>query len=324
MKHNNVFLCGWVQSDPIVIKNDKTNEFVEVKVKIVTLRGLRKFGAKTSNIKYDKPLIYTRNPEMCEKISQWRKGDVVEVKGSLTTKDINKITMCPICHARNSQPGNAVYVSPIYVGVRETGVTEEKDALKALKKVGEISNNVTLIGVVCREPQLYTKKKGRVKITSYQLAVRRKFRIAEDSADNNTDFPWVKSFGDIGKNDALVLRKGSYIFLDGWLQTRDFPRKSQCVACGNEYEWKDWSLEIIPYASEYVRNCRTPEELAEEEKKRIEASYKELYGDEEPPQTGEIEGREEIEAKLDEYNSHSVETADVNSIRKLASYEDLD
>lgn len=78
----------------------------------------------------------------------------------------------------------------------------------------------------------------------------------------------------------------------------------------------------MPYASEYVRNCRTPEELQAEEKARIEKSYKELFADEEPPQTGSIENIEEIEKELDEYNSF--EEHDQDALRKLSSFEDLD
>ena len=84
MKHNSVFLCGWVQEPPRILKNDKTNEYVEAKAKIVTLRGIRKFGTKINNIKYDEPLIYTANPEMCKQIASWSVGDIVEVKGSST------------------------------------------------------------------------------------------------------------------------------------------------------------------------------------------------------------------------------------------------
>lgn len=320
MKHNNVFICGWVRELPKVVKNDATGEYVFAMGRIVTLRGLRKFGVRTSRIKYDEPLIYTQNPEMCKEIASWSIGDIVEVKGALTTKDINKVTTCPECKHKNAQPGNAAYVTPIHCYVRESKGYDKDEAYEALRRLCEISNNVTLIGVVCREPELY--RKNKVKITSYQLAVRRKYRIAEDALETKTDFPWVKSFGGIGENDALVLRKGSYLFLDGWIQTRKFPRETVCECCGHPYKWNDWSLEVVPYASEYVRNCRTREELQAEEKARIEKSYKELFADEEPPQTGSIENIEEIEKELDEYNSF--EEHDQDALRKLSSFEDLD
>ncbi len=320
MKHNNVFLCGWVKEAPKVVKNDATGEYVFAMGRIVTLRGVRRFGVKASNIKYDEPLIYTQNPTMCKEIAKWSVGDIVEVKGALTTRDINKITTCPQCKQKNSQEGNAVYVTPIHCYIREHDCDEQK-AQETLKDLCEISNNITVIGVVCRDPELYRKKK--VKITSYQLAVRRKFKVSDNEAEPNTDFPWVKSFGGIGQNDALVLKKGSYIFLDGWIQSRKFPRETVCSHCGHNYQWNDWALEIVPYASEYVRNCRSEKEIDEENRKRIEASYKSLYQDEEPPQTGAIEGLEEIEDALDKYNSTDVGN-NPDEIRKLASFDDLD
>lgn len=319
MKHNNVFLCGWVKELPKVVKNDATGEYVFAMGRIVTLRGLRKFGLKTSNIKYDEPLIYTQNPEMCKEIASWEVGDIVEVKGTLTTKDINKVTTCPECGTKNIQKGNAVYVTPIHCYVREKNYLTKNEAYGALTRLCEISNNITLIGVVCREPELYIKNK--TKITSYQMAIRRKFRISEDSIETRTDFPWVKSFGGIGRNDALTLKKGSYIFLDGWLQTRKFPRETICSSCKQPYKWNDWALEIVPYASEYVRNYRTPEELEAAEIERIEKSYKELFDNEQPPQTGEIENLDEIEKTLDDYNSY--EEHDTDELRKLSSFEDL-
>ena len=288
--------------------------------RLTTLRGIRKFGIKTNNIKYDQPLVYTQNPDMCKEIANWSVGDIVEIKGSLTTKDINKVTTCPECKQKNSQEGNAVYVTPIHCYIRERGYSEE-EALEKLKLLSEISNNVTLIGVVCRDPVLY--RKNRTKITSYQLAVRRKFRISEDSIETKTDFPWVKSFGGIGANDILVLKKGSYIFLDGWVQARKFPRETVCSHCGHTYKWNDWSIEVVPYASEYVKNCRSIDEIKEEERKRIEASYKELYPGEEPPQFGEIEGLEEIEEQLDSHNSFEADS-NPDAPRKLATYDDLD
>lgn len=320
MKHNNVFLCGFVQELPKVVKDDATGEYLFAQGHLTTLRGIRKFGIKASKIKYDEPIIYTQNPEMCKEIAKWAVGDIVEVKGSLTTKDVNKRTVCPECKTRNSQPGNAVYVTPIHCYIRERGYSEE-EALEKLKELSEISNNITLIGVVCREPELY--RKNKVKITSYQLAVRRKFRISEDSIETKTDFPWVKSFGAIGTNDAYVLKKGSYIFLDGWVQARKFPRETVCSHCGATYKWNDWVLEVVPYASEYVRNCRTLDEIKEEERKKIDESIKVLYPNEEPPQTGKIDNIEEIERILDEHNSFGEE--DISEVlRKLKNTDLLD
>jgi len=295
-------MCGWVEELPTIVTDDRNGQFVFAKGRIKTIRGVRRFGEKTSNIKYDNPLIYTVNPEMCQKMATWQIGDLVEIKGALTTKDINKCTNCPVCKQKNSQPGNAVYVTPIHCSVREHGLSSE-EAVAKLKDLCEISNNITLIGVVCREPQLY-QTRNRSKITSYQLAVRRKFKILEDLEENRTDFPWVKSFGGIGLNDAMTLKKGTYIFLDGWLQSRKFERETTCEHCGSSYKWIDWALEIIPYACEYVRNYKTIEELKDEERKHIEEDYRKFYTEDVILNAEPLADRSEIEKALDEYNAY--------------------
>jgi single-stranded DNA-binding protein len=134
-----------------------------------------------------------------------------------------------------------------------------------LKDRCEISNQVTLIGPVCREPKVFRTEKGLF-ITTYQLAVRRKFRIKDDSANIKTDFPWIKSYGSIAKNDANSLKQGSYIFVDGMLQTRELKRIQVCEACGAEREWKDSAMEIVPFATEYLRDFYTIEEIMAKER----------------------------------------------------------
>lgn len=300
MKHNNVFLCGWVSQPPTIIINEKTGEIVYTAGRINTIRGVRNYGTKTSKLSYDHPFIYTVNPEMVDAMKQWKRGDFVEVKGSMTTKNVNKTHCCPYCKHVNGTPGTIVYVHPIYM--RVCGHEEnEKEAAKQLKEFCEISNTATAIGVLCRDPQVY--RTPRSTITSYQMAIRRKFRIAEDAQDLKTDFPWVKSYGKIGKNDALLLRKGSYIMLDGWVQSREFERTTVCEQCGQEFQWNDFTQEFVPYASEYMRNCKTPDEIQKEEEEALKRSVQAVFDENEIPTPTEIEGLQEIEGLLDEYNA---------------------
>lgn len=276
MRHNEVLLCGWVDIEPKVVKDEKTGEFLYAMGRIFTIRGVRRFGTKADNIKYDEPMIYTHNKQICGEMAQWKHGDIVEVKGSLVTKDVTKSTICKHCGAKNSNLGTITYVSPIYTGIRESCKDSKKDALAKLKKICEISNYATVIGLVCREPSLY--KKGKTFITSYQLAVRRKFRIKEDAEDARTDFPWVKSYGAIGENDALALKKGSYVFIDGWVQARSFQRTQICAHCGEAYEWNDTSQELVPFATEYMKDCNSLEEIEEAKKLRVKLAEVKVLG----------------------------------------------
>lgn len=96
--------------------------------------------------------------------------------------------------------------------------------------------------------------------------------MKEDNPDNRTDFPTVRSYGKTAYMDHLCLQTGSLILVDGFLHSRSFLRKSICsvAECHSEFEWEDNTIEIIPYANEYLASYLDPEEAlsnAEEEKR---------------------------------------------------------
>lgn len=262
-KHNFVILNGQVLQEPRISRDSETGEYIRGIGAILTIRGIRDFGNNIDHLKYDSPLIMSGNPEMIKIMATWHKGDMVEIKGAVTTKDVTKSVTCKECGHKNKKKGNVVFVNPIYICVRETGVDEETGQ-RLLKERCEISNQATLIGPVCREPKTFRTNKGLM-ITTYQLAVRRKYRIKDDSADIRTDFPWIKSYGNIAINDAKTLKKGSYIFVDGMLQTRELERIQICEKCGTECKWHDSAMEIVPYATEYLRDFYTKEEIEKRE-----------------------------------------------------------
>lgn len=276
-KHNYVALYGQVIKDPIIYRDENTGEYKRGICPITIIRGVRDFGNNIERIKYDTPTIMTGNPALVAAMASWRVGDMVEVKGAVTTKDVIKSTVCKHCNKKNKRKGTVVFVNPIYFSKRETGVSKE-EALELLKERCEISNQVTIIGTLCREPAGFVTNKG-LSITTYQLAVNRKYRIKEDAEEIRTDFPWVKSYGSIAENDLNFLKKGTRVFIDGMIQTRNLNRKQTCEFCGNEYEWNDTAFEIIPYATEYLSNFYTQEEIEkreeEENKKAIQSVFSE-------------------------------------------------
>ena len=276
-KLNVAYLYGQVLKEPKIMKNDETGEYIRGVCPIVVVRGIRDFGNNVSHIKYDTPLIMTGNPVLVESMSKWKKGDMVEIKGAVTTKDVNKSSFCTHCNKKNTKKGNVVFVSPIYMSIRERELSTE-EGTKLLKQRCEISNQALLIGTLCREPKGFRTEKG-LSITTFQLAVSRKFKIKEDSPDTKTDFPWVKSYGVIAENDFKSLKKGTYVFVEGMIQTRELERVQVCEHCGCEYTWKDSAMEIVPYATEYLRNFKTKEELealdAAEYKKAIQKIFSE-------------------------------------------------
>lgn len=268
-RHNSVILYGQVMKEPR-ITYDETGKHNRGMCPINIIRGVRDFGNHINNLKYDCPIIMTGDPEKIAEMANWKVNDMVEIKGTITTKEVNKNTVCPNCSHKNSVQGNVVFINPIYLSVRETGITQE-EGLELLKKRVEISNSATIIGTLCRDIETYTNEKG-LTITQYQLAVNRKFRLRDDAAENRTDYPWVKSYGDIGEEDAKYLHQGSVVLIDGMLQTREVNRKTICSECGTEYPWKDNALEIVPYSVEYLQNYYSQEEYeANEDKKTKEA-----------------------------------------------------
>ncbi len=276
-KHNQVILNGQVSIPPRVVCDDAGTP-VRAMCGIDVMHGTRDFGNNIDNIKYDVPIIMTSDAEMIKKISAFKKGDMVEIKGTITTRDITKRTTCKFCGHKHEKEGNLVCITPIFAEVRESALSDEKGK-RLLRDRCEVSNMVTVIAPLCRDPQLYRTEKG-TSVTTYQLAIRRKFRIKKDT-DIRTDFPWVKSYGAIAENDAKSLKKGSYVFIDGRIQVRQLKRIQECENCGQTYEWTDSATEIVPYAVEYLRDFYTKDEIAAREKEQGKIAAEEIFSEEE-------------------------------------------
>lgn len=273
MRHNNVTLYGQVYKEPRIL-TDANGKYTRGMCPINVIRGIRDFGNHINNLRYDCPIIMTGDPEKIAEMSTWKLYDMVEIKGTITTKEVNKNTTCPHCKEKNSVEGNVVFISPIYLSVRETGITQE-EGLELLKKRIEISNCAMIIGALCRDVETYTNSKG-LTTTQYQLAVNRKFRLKDDAAEIRTDYPWVKSYGEIGEDDAKFLHTGSIVLIDGMVQTREVDRTTVCPHCGESYNWKDNALEIVPYSVEYLQNFTLPEEYEQKEREEAEEAVKKI------------------------------------------------
>ena len=269
-KHNYVSLYGQVTRNPMIYKNEETGEYLKGICPILVVRGIRTADADIMQVKYDNPLILSGNAEQIKKMEEWRVGDMVEIKGAITTKNVKKTKSCDHCGEKNIKDGTVVFVNPIYSDIRERGQSLEQGAA-LLKRRSEISNIVFALGNLCNEPKVYMTPKGTI-LTTYEIAITRKFRVQEDPTDARTDYPWVKSYGAIANADAKALRTGSLIYVDGFLQTRKIEKNCTCEHCGQVFKWPDSSMEIVPYTTEYLRNYATPEEIEkrEEEKRRIE------------------------------------------------------
>lgn len=221
----------------------------------------------------DCPIIMTGNEDFIRKFLRMQQGDMIDIKGVLTTREVTKSTICKKCGHKNSVLGNSVYITPIYVCKREEKL-DTMAGFEILKERNEISNMFILMGNLCRPPQFFADESFNYSTCQYQIAVNRKYHIRDMGTDERTDYPWIKSFGQQAKQDALRLREGATIYVNGGMQTREIVRSTQCEECGAEYTWKDTASEIIPYSVEYLTGCNFPER--EEKDKEDEAQNDEL------------------------------------------------
>lgn len=234
---------------------------------ILVLKTLRRPVMKDgiivgSRLYFDCPIILTKNPQLIKQLFEFNVGDMVDVKGVLSTQEVIKTTVCPQCSYKNSTQGNSVFVTPIYICRREQELSPA-DGIRILKERCEVSNTVAVIGTLCRDPEGHEDDKGQ-HYARYQLAVNRKFHIKEDDPSIKTDYPWVKTFGYQALNDAKGLRMGSVVYINGAIQTREIERVTTCEKCGTKYKWKEQVAEIVPYSTEYLANCIIPEERGDE------------------------------------------------------------
>lgn len=260
-RENVAFLYGIIKDKPTIKINDKS-EFVVARIKMLTVRRswaseeLRLKGAPRTDIQY----VITRNPAMIEKhIVPLKQGDVILVKGTISTREVKKKYICPFCHEINVHEGGVMnYVDPIFIEkTNEETVSEEEMTDKLLSKA-EISNVCYVFGTLCREPEYYQSDTGKEEC-DFQIATNRKRRIREDDPEKTADYPYVKTFGAKTKEYKEVLHVGSEIFINGSLQAREVNMEKVCEYCGNPFEAMGATMEIVPYSIEYIKNCNIPE-----------------------------------------------------------------
>lgn len=264
-RHNATSLLGMVAEDPIIVKDDATGEYKKGMMNLIVIRNSRDVGDGDDALRYDKPIIFSGNPDMIKKLSELKKHDLVRIEGFLTTMDISKRTTCKHCGAKNLIRGTLTFISPVYID-RKLADSNERDSLIELKKHMEVSNKILLIGNLCDDVKYYHS--GKIKSALYQLAVNRKYYLNTGTLDK-TDYPFIRSFGENASLDRDSIHKGSVVLVDGRIQTREYQRNSECESCHEIYDWNDNTLEVVPYAVEYLQNFNTPEEVAQKNEEEL-------------------------------------------------------
>lgn len=262
-RHNLVFLLGYVTSIQVVQNGDQQYALAYVNV----ARGTRDVGDHKYHMRCDNPIVMSRNPAVVQEMATWEQYDIVEIKGPIAVKSINKGSYCTHCQEKNIVEGTLVYINPIFAKKRAHKESQD-ECLEFLSENREVSNQAFIFGTLCRDPKKISPKEG-LTVTQYQIALNRKYRIREDAPEIKADFPWVKSYGSNAISDREHLHIGSQIFVDGCLQARKVNRHGVCQHCGEKYDWADKALEIVPFETEYISNFYSDEEVQQNKERAI-------------------------------------------------------
>jgi hypothetical protein len=285
MKLNEVFLRGRVQQTPKIVKGPD-GEYAFGYVTLDVVRGLRSVGDNADKLQHNYPIVLSREKEQLDEISKWETNDVVLVQGVLSTKNVQKTRICPYCtdadgnQTQFKTPYLTVYVTPKYCEKIRSYGDDEAAKIKAMEDVvehREISCKALVYGVILKDPKFLVTK-NKTQITQYPIATNRKFLIRTDDPSVKTDYPWVKAYGENARNDKTFLHYQSEIEIDGFLQTRRTHPVVTCPMCGKSWKIDDTSMELVPYATEYIANFRTPEDVENEMRLKVE-EYKQMLFD---------------------------------------------
>lgn len=266
-KENFAMLHGHVVKAPKIYVSKETGRPIKAVVPLLTIR--RPFLRKGQSVpsRFDYPIVWSSDEAVIKKIQELKAGDMVDIRGTYTTRAVKKSSICECGHT-NSTKGSKSFISAIYVCRREESLSED-DAMNLLRDRCEVSNLINIIGYVIRDPETYQDEEKHQQNTQYQIAANRLIHLDGEI----TDYPIIKSYGKQAAEDAQRLKKGSMIYVSGSLQTREFEKKIQCENCGCEYLVRDTTMEIAPYHVEYLANCDL--RMADENGKLIDLSEEE-------------------------------------------------
>lgn len=265
-KENTVYLYGRVLVPPN-IRIDTDGNYLSGKIILHTVR--RSAASKELLLqgerRWDYIAVLSKHAKLIkDRMADLEEGDMVQVKGTLCTYEKIKQFICPHCGEVTSRDGVIIYVDPIFIKRCEIGVSQE-EGYRLIEDSEEISNQVKIMGTLCREPQLYENPKNKQMECDFQIASNRNRHILEDSPEKRTDYPWVKAYGKQAVDYYEALHVNSTVYIDGALQARSVKREFVCEKCGEVFEAVDSAIDIIPYNLEYLKDCSLPGSNSEEE-----------------------------------------------------------
>ncbi|HSQ27992.1 MAG TPA: single-stranded DNA-binding protein [Anaerolineales bacterium] len=87
-------------------------------------------------------------------------------------------------------------------------------------------NRVQLIGNLGKDPETRYTPTGK-KVTSFSVAVGRKWRTAEGEQKEATDWFNIEAWGRLGEISQSYLTKGKLVFIEGRLQTDQYEQDGE-------------------------------------------------------------------------------------------------
>lgn len=254
-KENYIYLIGQIKK-PVAIKYDTDNNPIKAQFVLTTIKRSIYDNAGMYTPKFDYLYIESQNQEIINVCSKIKQFDFIEVKGTVATKNVTRGKICPQCGHTILQKGVLDYIEPIYIGIR-AHANSGTDGVKYLRACAEASNILKVIGVVCQEPEFYIYDNG-VEYAHYNIAINRKLFV-EGQPEISADFPWVKTYGEQAAKDKIAIRKGSLIYIDGYLKSEKAKQQTTCDACGCTFDFEHVVTVIRPFSVEYLEGCRLPE-----------------------------------------------------------------
>ena len=283
-RQNNTRLIGVVTELPRISKDPETGDYAYAMGTLMVVRGARNAQDGKRYLVYAKPFVFTKEKMQIREMESWQMYDLVDITGIFATTFVKKSSHCEHCGEMNRVEGSFAYVQPMphnhYPSIRVMAhFDNEEDAMNELKMWALKSNLFQGIGSLGRDPKrlvLKGKTGKQMVVCQYPVVLNRLAYIPTDPAEKTTDYPWVKSYGKHCDTDYFRLMKSSAVYIDGFLQVRYVRRHATCEHCGQEYDWKDTTMEIVPYEVEYLQRFRTEEEAEALQVERKEQAARDI------------------------------------------------
>lgn len=281
-KENYVSLKGQLRKEVKYLIDPETGNIKNAVFQLTVMRRDIRDRANNFSPKFDKPLISTENPDIIRQIQKLKLQDIVEVKGVYKSRYITKRCKCPYCESINAFDTNLATINPIYVG-RCYELNTNIEGTDYMRNCAEISNIVKMIGRLCIDEDkiVYGETDSGDRYARYKIATNRKFFDASAiDLEDHADYPVVYSYNDVADQDIAMMKKGTLIYLDGYLHTMEYNVSVTCFECGKDFDVTLQRMNLTPYSNEYLRDYK---------ENGLESTHKETRTEPQPDHDGDID-----------------------------------